>query len=107
MSNVEWVEDESTFDELLKNDRVVVDFSAPAWCRPCQQLEPHFEKAASQMMVDSSVRTKFVAVDVDKAPWAMERFGVQSVPTVMLFEAGSYIKNIVGRTVVQILSELR
>ena len=101
--SVVWIDSEEELDSYLDSEqKVVIDFSAPGWCRPCQQLQPHFDKAAA-LEPDA----KFLAVDVDKAPWAMQRFGVQSVPTVMLYEGGTYVKNIIGRTVVQILNELR
>lgn len=101
MSKVQEVVDLDELKSIIdNNDRVVIDFQALAWCRPCQQLQPHFDTASDQSSAE------FVAVDVDKAVWAMEEYGVRGVPTVMLFENGEYVKNIVGRNVVQILSEL-
>lgn len=84
---VTWVESKEDFDALLSDsDYVVVDFTAPAWCRPCQQFAPHFEKAAESATFRSDMlgRATFVAVDVDKAPWAMEDYGVRGVPTVKI-----------------------
>lgn len=85
---VVWVESKADFDALLlTHDVMVVDFTAPAWCRPCQQFAPHFETAAKSAQSRSDIlgRTIFVAVDVDKAPWAMEDYGVRGVPTVKVF----------------------
>ena len=79
---------------------VVVDFTAPSWCRPCQQFAPHFDSAA-----DKSDAT-FVAVDVDKAEWAMVEYGVKGVPTVMHYRNGEYTQNLQERTVVKLLSEI-
>lgn len=101
MTDVNWVTEEAELDNIIgKDTKVVIDFTAPSWCRPCQQFAPHFDAAAEKS--DAT----FVAVDVDKAPWAMTKYGVQSVPTVMFFEGGQYVKNIVGRTVLQVLSEI-
>lgn len=50
--------------------------------------------------------TNFVYVDIDKAPWAVVDFGIQSVPQVLLYRHGTYVTHLSGRTVVQILSEL-
>lgn len=97
-----------TQDELEKiindNQTVVVDFAAPAWCVPCQRLEPHFEAASERS--DAT----FVTVDIDKAPWVMVEYGVQSVPTVMVFRDGKYEKHIAqkpeDRKTVKLLSAL-
>ena len=101
MDEVVWVDDLGEFlDSLRVEGKVVVDFTAPAWCRPCQQFAPHFEKAAEKS--DAT----FIAVDVDKAEWVVQEFGVRSVPTVMLFEDGEYIKNLQERTVPKLLAEI-
>jgi thiol-disulfide isomerase/thioredoxin len=96
------VEDQAEFEGLVaSHPQVVVDWTAPAWCRPCQQFAPHFERAGTES------DAIFIAVDVDKAPWAMVEYGIQGVPTVMLFKGGQYNKNIVGRTALQVLNELK
>lgn len=101
MSEVIWVESRSEFLDLLNtNDSVVVDFTAPAWCRPCQQFAPHFDSAAEKS--DAT----FVAVDVDKAEWAMVDYGVRGVPTVKLFRSGEFVKDLSGRTVIKLLAEV-
>ena len=107
MTDVIWVETDQDFDDILNGaENVVVDFTAPGWCRPCQQFAPHFERAASSL-ADSGDDTVFVAVDVDKAPWAMQEYGVQSVPTVKRFVNGEYVSDLKGRTVVALLNELK
>lgn len=101
MSEVIKVSDHEVFKDIVENNRlVVVDFSAPAWCRPCQQLEPHFKAAAEQS------EAVFVEVDVDEAPWATSDYGVLGVPCVMLYENGQYYKHILSRTVVKLLGEI-
>jgi thiol-disulfide isomerase/thioredoxin len=101
MSEVIWLESQEEFETLVANTpRVVIDFSAPAWCGPCIQFEPHFEKAAEKSDVT------FVAVDVDKAPWAVNDYGVMSVPTVLLYENGEAVKNLKERNVVKLLAEI-
>lgn len=101
MSEVEWIEDKDRFLTVLDSHPVVViDFTAPSWCHPCQQFAPHYEIAAGKS------EAKFVAVDVDKAPWAMLDYGVQGVPTVMLYRDGKYEKNLQERTVVKLLAEI-
>lgn len=102
MSEVVLTDSREEFENIVSsNDRVVVDFTAPARCVPCQRFAPHFDKAA-----ENSDGIVFVAVDVDKAPWAMTDYGVQSVPTVALFENGERTRDIKSRTVVPLLQEI-
>lgn len=98
---VDLVTKEELESVLAENSRVVVDFHALATCVPCQRLKPHFEKAAENVQ-----GTKFVAVDLDKSPWAVSDYGVMSVPTVMLFEDGKYVKNVQERTAIRLIGEL-
>lgn len=73
-------------DTLINGDTpVVVDFSAPAWCNPCRAFAPHYDMAAG---ADYGQEVNFVAVDVDKASWAMSDFGVRGVPNVQMFVNG-------------------
>ncbi len=102
MSNIVKIQDEGELHDLLNSEHeVVLKFTAPAWCRPCQQFAPHYEAAS-----EKATETTFVAVDVDNAPWAMQSYGVRGVPTVMLYRDGEYIKNLQERTVVKLLSEI-
>lgn len=102
MSDVIKVRTKDEFQRLIAdNERVLVKFTAPSWCAPCRQLAPHFERASEETDVT------FLSVDIDDHPWAMVDYGFRSVPTLYLFEDGRYKNTIVGRTVVQILSELK
>lgn len=102
MSEVLEINDLDEFQKVLDaGDTVVVDFAAPAWCVPCKRFAPHFDKAAEQLN-----DVVFVAVDVDKAPWAMEEYGVKGVPTVMLFREGKYERNLQERTVLKLVPEI-
>ena len=62
---------------------VVVDFWAP-WCKPCDAIEPHLEDLA----VEWGERVRFVRVNVDDEPGISSRYGVLSLPTVILFADG-------------------
>lgn len=95
----------NSYDELKEildnNDDVVVDFSALAWCIPCQRFKPHFDKAAENLP-----NIKFVYVDADTMDRrTSEEFPVQSVPTVIRIKDG-VSTNVSGRTVVQLMKEL-
>lgn len=70
---------------------VLVDFSA-TWCGPCKKLEPIVDEIAGEYQG----KLKVVKVDVDKSPSLAARFGVMSVPTVILFNGGAVKEQIVG-----------
>lgn len=72
------VTDATFADEVLRAERpVVVDFWAP-WCGPCKAIEP----ALGELPLD------VVKLDVDASPVTAARYGVLSIPTVILFAGG-------------------
>jgi thioredoxin 1 len=72
------VTDATFADEVLEADGpVVVDFTAP-WCGPCKAIEPILEDLPLDV----------VKLDIDDNPNVASRFGVLSLPTVILFEGG-------------------
>lgn len=102
MSNVIEVNDLQELRRVINShERVVVDFSAESWCVPCQRLAPHFSKLAEKR--DDAT---FVKVDVDSDPLIATSFNIQSVPQVVLFQDGRYVKHLSGRTVVQLDKEV-
>ena len=62
---------------------VLVDFWAP-WCRPCEAIEPHLRALGEEW----GERVRLVRVDVDEEPVLSARYGVLSLPTVILFAGG-------------------
>lgn len=71
------------FNELMKEDVVVVDFFA-TWCGPCKMLTPVMESVAQKL----EGKAKVVKVDVDESPDLAQKFGVMAVPTVIIFKKG-------------------
>jgi thioredoxin 1 len=71
-------------DEVLKSDvPVLVDFTA-TWCGPCQRLAPIVEKLAD----DFHGKVKVGKLDIDESPKITSKYGVRSVPTVIVFKGG-------------------
>jgi thioredoxin 1 len=83
---------ESEFDTLLsKEDVVVVDFTA-TWCGPCRLVAPLMEQLAEAY----EGKVKVVKVDVDNNKPIFRRFGLRSIPAVLIFKNSELIDTIVG-----------
>ena len=77
--------------EVVKADRLcVVDFWA-SWCGPCMMLKPVLEELSGEM-----TNVKFCKVDVDEQMELAQRFGVQSIPTLVCMKDGQIKKTLVG-----------
>ncbi|RKN37110.1 thioredoxin family protein [Streptomyces hoynatensis] len=70
---------------------VLVDFTAE-WCPPCRMIAPVLARLAAE----HADRLKVVSLDVDRNPATQSAYGVLSMPTLMLFEAGAPVKTLVG-----------
>lgn len=101
MSQVLEANDANFDSEVMQSDRpVLVDFSA-AWCGPCKKLEPIVDEIAD----DFDGRLKVVKVDVDSSPTTAARFGVMSVPTLLLVSGGAVKDQMIGLLSKQALSD--
>jgi thioredoxin 1 len=89
---MEYVFTSENFDaEVLKSDKsVLVDFWAP-WCGPCRMMAPVITEIADEV---SSI--KVGKINVDAEPDIASQYGVQSIPTFILFKGGAETKRIVG-----------
>ncbi|WP_437810487.1 thioredoxin [Sorangium sp. So ce1078] len=82
--NVHTLTDQNFESEVLKSDvPVLVDFTA-TWCGPCRALAPIVDKIAD----DFQGKVKVAKLDIDGAPETTRKYGVRSVPTVMVFQGG-------------------
>ena len=78
--------------EVLGADApVVVDFWAE-WCGPCRALAPTLEELSAEL----GDKVKIVKINIDENPEAPTKYGVRSIPTLMLFNAGELKGQTVG-----------
>ncbi|MEV8525666.1 MULTISPECIES: thioredoxin [unclassified Streptomyces] len=84
---------DATFDAEVREAAlpVLVEFTAD-WCGPCRQIAP----VLSALAAEEADRLKIVQLDVDTNPETAAKYGVLSMPTLMVFRAGEPVKAMVG-----------
>lgn len=91
---------DQTFNQETTNGLVLVDFWAQ-WCGPCKMIAPVLEELDSEM----GDKVKIVKVDVDENQETAARFGVMSIPTLLLFKDGEVVDKLVGFQPKEVLAE--
>ncbi len=94
---------DATFEEkvLKENEKpVLVDFWAP-WCGPCQMMGPILEELSEEVS-DFAVVGK---LNVDENPATAGKYGVMSIPTLIIFKNGEPVKQLVGVQSKEVLTE--
>ena len=84
---------EATFDEQVvrSSEPVLIDFWAP-WCGPCRMVGPIVERLAGEM----AGRLRVAKVNVDENPGLQAKFGIQGIPTMMIFKDGQLVDRWTG-----------
>lgn len=86
------VTDSSFEEDVLRADRpVVVDFWAE-WCSPCRRIAPALEELSEEL----EGRVTIAKVNIDEAQDVADRFGVRTIPTLMIFRDGEVVATKLG-----------
>jgi thioredoxin 1 len=84
---------DSNFEQevINSNEPVLIDFWA-VWCGPCRMIAPIVEELASEY----EGRVKVGKLDVDNNPGVAAKYGIRSIPTILIFKDGMPVEQIVG-----------
>ncbi len=84
---------ESTFSASVEKDAtpILVDFWAE-WCHPCRALAPVIEELAQEFQG----KVRFAKVNVDESRAIAQQFGIRGIPTLILFQNGKKVNELVG-----------
>lgn len=85
--------DKNFKEEISKEKLVLVDFYA-TWCMPCSMQAEVLKKMTTSRALNFNV----AKVNVDEAPGIAAEYGIQSIPTLVIFKGNSVVKTIVGYT---------
>lgn len=88
---VQILNDNSFNEEINKEGVIVVDFFA-SWCGPCKMLAPVFEDLSNEMGDNAN----FFKVDIDQSLELARTYGINTVPTMLVFKNGEVVDKIVG-----------
>ncbi len=88
-------------EEVLKSEKpVLVDFWA-SWCGPCQMMSPVIDEVASEI----GDVAKVGKLNVDENAESAQKYGVMSIPTIIMFKDGKNVKQLVGAQAKEVLVE--
>lgn len=82
---------DQNFNQETSEGLVLTDFWAP-WCGPCKMIAPVLEEINSEM----GDKVKIAKLNVDENPETAQKFGVMSIPTLLLFKDGEVVDQVVG-----------
>ena len=83
---------ESDFDKEIKDKKILVDFYAD-WCGPCKMQAPIIDEISNEQ-----TEVKVGKVNIDENPKIAEKFGIMSIPTLIIFKDGEITNKFIGIT---------
>lgn len=92
MTTASYIASETEFDSLLKEGSLMVVDCTAAWCGPCKVVSPLMDKLAEEF----ENKAKVFKLDLDTNPTVAKRFGIRSIPAVMVFKAGKLQETMIG-----------
>ena len=87
-----YIQDEAEFDTLLETESLFVVDCTASWCGPCKLIAPLIDRLAEEY----SDRAKVLKLDLDANQPVAKRFGIRSIPAVMIFKQGELAETLVG-----------
>jgi thioredoxin 1 len=91
MALVHITDDNFEKEVLESTEPVLIDFWA-VWCGPCRMIAPVVEELASEY----AGKAKIGKLDVDSNPMVASKYGIRSIPTLLIFKDGKVVEQIVG-----------
>ena len=92
MSDIKEINDDDFQEEVLNSEvPVLVDFWAP-WCGPCKILAPTLEEISAE----NREKIKIVKINIDENQLIAGKYGIKSIPTMMIFKKGELKNQLVG-----------
>ena len=92
---------DNDFAQNIEEGVVLVDFWAP-WCGPCKMIAPVLEELDGEI----EGKAKIVKVDVDENQGTASKYGIMSIPTLLLFKDGEMVDKVVGFQPKEALAQL-
>jgi thioredoxin 1 len=90
---------DATFDGAIAEGVTLVDFWAP-WCGPCRMIAPIIEELAEEY----NGRAKIAKVNTDEEQMTAVKFGIRSIPTLLIFKDGKPVDQVIGAVPKQVFT---
>ncbi|NES98377.1 MAG: thioredoxin family protein [Desertifilum sp. SIO1I2] len=87
-----YIQDEAEFNTLLEKESLLVVDCTASWCGPCRLVAPLIDRLAE----DYRDRAKVFKLDLDANKSVAKRFGIRSIPAVMIFKQGELAETVIG-----------